>query len=165
MSSTQLKGTPVELHGHFPQPGETAPDFSLVKTDLSKISLEDFAGRKLVLNIFPSIDTPTCATSVRRFNEAASALANVTVLCVSRDLPFAHARFCGSEGLQNVTSASEFASTTFSSDYGVLITNSVLAGLMARAVLVIDEQGQVIYSEMVSEIANEPDYAAALAVL
>lgn len=165
MATITLKGTPVQTVGDLPAIGSQAPAFTLVRTDLSEVSLADLAGRRAVLNIFPSVDTPTCAQSVRHFNAEAGALANTVVLCVSADLPFALERFCGAEGLANVQSASVFRSPAFGRDYGVVITTGPLAGLLSRAVVVIDEQGRVIHAEQVAEIANEPDYAAALAVL
>lgn len=165
MTTITLRGNPVETAGELPATGSAAPAFTLAKTDLSDTTLADFAGQRLVLNIFPSVDTPTCAMSVRQFNAAASELANTTVLCVSADLPFALGRFCGAEGLAAVVSASVFRSPAFGRDYGVLITTGPLTGLLSRAVVVIDENGRVIHREQVPEIGNEPDYAAALAAL
>ena len=164
MAKTTLKGNPVDTNADLPTVGSAAPDFVLVKTDLSEVKLADFAGKRVVLNIFPSIDTPTCAQSVRTFNSQASAMENTVVLCVSQDLPFAQARFCGAEGLTNVVSASAFRSS-FANDYGVAIVTGPLVGLTARAVVVLDTAGKVTHVELVSEIANEPDYAAALAAL
>ncbi|MDA3970100.1 MAG: thiol peroxidase, partial [Desulfobulbaceae bacterium] len=135
------------------------------KADLSEVSLKDYAGRRLVLSIFPSIDTPTCATSVRQFNEKAGGLKNTSVLCVSADLPFAFGRFCGAEGIDDVDTGSTFRSPGFGKDYGVEITTKPLKGLLARAIVVIDEAGKVVYTQQVGEIADEPDYEAALAVL
>ncbi|RZJ80042.1 MAG: thiol peroxidase, partial [Chryseobacterium sp.] len=151
--------------GTLPQNGTPAPDFNLVKTDLSTVSLADFAGSKLVLNIFPSVDTGTCAASVRKFNEKASGLENTKVLCISRDLPFAQKRFCGAEGLDNVVSLSDFKDGSFGENYGLTISNGPLAGLHSRAVIVLDEEGNVKYSEQVAEIADEPNYDNALASL
>ncbi len=165
MANITLGGNPISTIGNLPQNESKAPDFELVKNDLSLTSLKDFTGKKLVLNIFPSIDTGTCAASVRKFNEKASALNNTTVLCISRDLPFAQKRFCGAEGLENVINLSDFKSGNFGKDYGLEITNGPLAGLHSRAVVVIDENGIVRYSEQVPEIANEPDYDAALSAL
>jgi thiol peroxidase len=165
MAIITLKGNPVHTSGELPTKGSQAPAFTLVRTDLSEVSLSDLAGKRIVLNIFPSVDTPTCAQSVRHFNAEASALTNTVVLCVSADLPFALGRFCGAEGLSNVQSASVFRAPAFGRDYGVTITSGPLAGLLSRAVVVIDEQGRVIHTEQVAEIANEPDYALALAAL
>ena len=165
MAEITLKGNPIHTCGTLPAVGSKAPDFVLTKTDLSNISLADFAGKKIVLNIFPSIDTPVCATSVRKFNAAADKLKNTVVLCISLDLPFAHKRFCGAEGLENVIPASELRKRKFGEDYGVRIVDGPLAGLFSRAVVIIDEQGNVIYTEQVPEIAQEPNYGAALKVL
>ena len=164
MSQVTLKGNPVEVGGRFLQAGQAAPEFRLVAGDLSEKSLADFAGKRKVLNIFPSVDTGVCAASVRKFNEKAASLANTTVLCVSQDLPFAQSRFCGAEGIENVVMLSAFRST-FARDYGVALNNGPLAGLTARAVVVLDENNQVLYSQLVPEITEEPDYAAALAAL
>lgn len=166
MATVTLKGNPVQIGGNLPQKGATAPDFQLADAKRSLLSLADFAGKRKVLNIFPSVDTPTCATSVRTFNKQAGNLNNTVVLCISADLPFAQSRFCGAEGLENVVTLSTFRDTAkFSGDYGVQILDSSLAGLTARAVVVLDENNQVLHSELVSEIANEPNYEAALAVL
>jgi thiol peroxidase len=147
----------------LPKVGTEAPDFTLVKTDLSLMSLGNFKGKKVIMNIFPSLDTPVCATSVRRFNAEADKLANTAVLCISRDLPFAQKRFCGAEGLSNVVTASEYRDSNFSNAYGVLIKDGPLAGLFSRAIVVVDETGKVIYTEQVPEIGKEPDYEKALA--
>jgi thiol peroxidase len=160
-----LGGNPIAIAGKFPQKGDTAPAFSLVAKDLSDVALVSFAGKHKILNIFPSIDTPTCATSVRQFNAKANGLPNTVVLCISADLPFAQARFCGAEGLDNVITLSTLRGREFSEAYGVAITSGPLSGLTARAVVVLDENDKVIHSELVSEIKNEPDYAAALAAL
>lgn len=165
MANITLGGNPIKTSGELPQTGTQAPDFTLVKTDLSTASLADFKGTKLVLNIFPSVDTGTCAASVRKFNEKASSLQNTKVLCISRDLPFAQKRFCGAEGLDNVVSLSDFKDGDFGKSYGLNIENGPLAGLHSRAVVVIDEEGKVQYSEQVAEIADEPDYDSALAAL
>lgn len=164
MAQITLKGSPIHTIGELPDKGSSAPDFTLVKQDLSETTLSDYKGKRLVLNIFPSIDTGVCATSVRKFNEKAAELKNTVVLCVSMDLPFAQARFCGAEGIQNVVTASAFRSS-FGDHYGVTIADGPLAGLLSRAVVVIDETGKVIYTEQVPEIAQEPDYDSALAVL
>jgi thiol peroxidase len=164
MARITLKGNPVLTIGELPKPGAKAPDFSLVKTDLSTVSLKDFAGKPVVLNIFPSIDTPTCATSVRTFNKRA-AEKSMTVLCVSKDLPFAHKRFCGAEGIERVHCVSDFRSPAFGKDYGVLIQDGPIAGLLSRAIVVIDGGGKVVHTEQVAEIANEPNYDKALAAL
>ncbi|MFM2229590.1 MAG: hypothetical protein RL607_848 [Bacteroidota bacterium] len=165
MAQITLGGNPVNTSGNLPEVGSKAPAFELVKDDLSTVSLADFAGSKVVLNIFPSIDTATCATSVRTFNAKASALENTKVLCISRDLPFAQKRFCGAEGLENVINLSDFKTGAFGKDYGLEITDSVLAGLHSRVVVVVDENGTVTHAEQVAEIANEPNYDAALAAL
>ena len=165
MASITLGGNPINTSGTLPNIGTNAPDFKLVKTDLSLASLADFQGSRLVLNIFPSIDTGTCATSVRTFNAKASSLTNTKVLCISRDLPFAQKRFCGAEGLENVINLSDFNTGGFGKDYGLEITDSVLAGLHSRVVIVLDENGKIIYTEQVNEIADEPNYEAALSAL
>lgn len=165
MASITLKGNPVSTSGNLPQVGGSANDFQLVKTDLSTVSLSDFKGKRLILNIFPSIDTATCATSVRKFNEKASGIDNTVVLCISRDLPFAQARFCGAEGIENVMTASDFREGKFGKDYGLEITDGPLKGLHSRAVVVIDQNGIVLYTEQVSEITEEPNYEKALASL
>jgi thiol peroxidase len=165
MSTVTLKGNPVQVDGNFPKAGDKAPAFSLVAKDLSDKTLDAFAGKRKVLNIFPSIDTPTCATSVRRFNEKAAGLQDAVVLCISADLPFAQARFCGAEGLDNVVMLSTLRGGEFLRDYGVAIASGPLAGLAARAVVVLDKDDKVLHAEMVGEIANEPDYDAALKAL
>ena len=165
MTQVTLHGNPVKVDGHFPQVGETAKPFSLVANDLADVVLSKFAGQRKVLNIFPSVDTPTCATSVRTFNSEASSLANTVVLCISADLPFAQARFCGAEGLSNVINLSTMRGQNFLKDYGVSIANGPLTGVAARAVIVLDEHDKVLHSELVAEIGDEPDYAAATAVL
>ncbi|WP_278694087.1 thiol peroxidase [Arachnia propionica] len=164
MTDITLDGTPVHTHGSLPTVGTKAPGFTLVGNDLSPIALADFAGSRLILNIFPSVDTGICATSVRTFNERAAGLENAKVLCISRDLPFAQARFCGAEGIENVTVASDFR-TTFGETYGVTMITGPLEGLLARAVIVLDEKGNVTHSQLVPEIKQEPDYEAALAAL
>ena len=166
MATVTLKGNPVTIGGNLPAPGQTAPDFHLADAKRNLLSLADFSGKRKVLNIFPSVDTPTCATSVRTFNKQASGLDNTVVLCISADLPFAQSRFCGAEGLENVVTLSTFRDTAkFSKDYGVQIVDSSLAGLCARAVVVLDEHNKVLHSQLVGEIADEPDYAAAIAAL
>ncbi len=165
MTEVTLKGAPVQVAGAFPQAGQSARPLSLVGGDLSDVTLERFAGKRKVLNIFPSIDTPTCATSVRKFNAQASELANTVVLCISADLPFAQQRFCGAEGLENVVNLSTMRGREFLEDYGVLLASGPLAGISARAVVVLDEQDQVLHSELVSEIGSEPNYDAAIAAL
>ncbi|PKO33696.1 MAG: thiol peroxidase [Betaproteobacteria bacterium HGW-Betaproteobacteria-7] len=164
-NSVTLGGNPVTVSGHFPAKGDQAPAFSLVAKDLSDVTLASLAGKRKILNIFPSIDTPTCATSVRRFNQAAGELDNTLVLCISADLPFAQSRFCGAEGLANVQMLSTLRGRDFLLDYGVAIESGPLAGVAARAVVVLDNNDQVLYAELVPEIKEEPDYAAALAAL
>jgi thiol peroxidase len=165
-NAVTLKGNPITIGGKFPSKGQASPNFELANAKRENVTLESFAGKRKILNIFPSIDTPTCATSVREFNKKASTLNNTVVLCVSADLPFAQTRFCGAEGIENVVTLSSFRNNAkFAQDFGVAITDSSLAGLTARAVIVLDENNQVLHSELVSEIANEPNYDAALACL
>jgi thiol peroxidase len=163
--SVTLGGNPVPLEGSFPQVGQQAPAFSLVDKTLADVTLASLAGKRKVLNIFPSIDTPTCATSVRKFNERASKLANTVVLCISADLPFAQARFCGAEGLENVLTLSTMRGREFMQNYGVAFAGGPLTGVTARAVIVLDENDKVLHAELVPEIKNEPDYDAALKAL
>lgn len=165
MAQITFKGNPVQTSGSVPKVGTQAPDFNLTKSDLSSATLAEFKGKKLVLNIFPSLDTPVCASSVRRFNEVAAKLKDAAVLCISRDLPFAQNRFCAAEGLKNVITASEYKDSKFSDAYGVRIVDGPLAGLLSRAIVVVDASGKVTYTEQVPEIAQEPDYAKALAAL
>ena len=165
MALITLGGNPIHTIGELPIIGSKSPDFKLVKNDLSLATLKDFSGSKLILNIFPSIDTGTCAASVRTFNAKASSLNNTKVLCISRDLPFAQKRFCGAEGLENVINLSDFNTGEFGKNYGLEITEGVLAGLHSRVIIVLDENGIVKYTEQVSEIANEPNYELALAAL
>jgi thioredoxin-dependent peroxiredoxin len=165
MAQATFKGSPVHTAGNLPATGSKAPDFKLTKTDLSDVSLKDFAGKKVVLNIFPSIDTPTCAASVRRFNQEAAKIPNTVIVGVSRDLPFAHKRFCAAEGIDKVVTTSELRDEGFGKAYGVRISDTVLAGLFARAIVVLDETGKVVHTELVSEIANEPNYEKALNAL
>jgi thiol peroxidase len=165
MKEIKLKGNPIHISGNLPEKGSAAPDFVLTKTDMSDVSLKDFKGKKLVLNIFPSIDTPVCAMSVRKFNEEASKLGNIAVLCISEDLPFAQARFCGAEGIKNVVMLSDLRKRDFGKKYGIEIVDGPIAGLLARSVLILDENGKVKYSQLVPEIAQEPDYEAVLQAL
>jgi len=165
MATITLKGNTIHTIGDLPKVGTSISDFELVKGDLSKVSLKDFAGHQLVLNIFPSIDTGVCATSVRKFNEKAASLANTKVLCISRDLPFAQNRFCGAEGIQNAVTLSDFATGKFGKDYQLEITDGLLAHLHSRCVIVVDDKGKVVYNEQVPEITQEPNYDAALAAL
>ncbi|TXI69777.1 MAG: thiol peroxidase [Flavobacterium sp.] len=165
MASITLGGNPIHTNGELPAVGSKAANFNLTKNDLGTATLADFSGSKVVLNIFPSIDTGTCAASVRKFNEKASALANTKVLCISRDLPFAQKRFCGAEGLENVINLSDFKDGSFGKNYGLEITDGPLAGLHSRVVIVLDENGTILHTEQVNEIADEPNYDAALAVL
>lgn len=163
--TTTLGGAPVKLYGDFPQVGQAAPPFSLVNKDLQNITLESFGSKRKVLNIVPSLDTPTCQASARRFNKEASSLDNAVVIDISADLPFAMSRFCSSEGLNNVVNLSVMRGRDFMRDYGVKIADGVLAGLTARAVVVLDSNNVVRYTELVSKIENEPNYDAALAAL
>ncbi len=165
MATVTLHGNPFNTNGELPKTGNKSPNFSLVNADLKTVSLEDYAGKRLILNIFPSIDTPTCATSVREFNKKASALTNTKVLCISRDLPFAQKRFCGAEGINNVESLSDFRNGNFSSDFGVELVDGPLKGLSSRAIVVLDENQQIIHTELIKEIGDEPNYDAAIAVL
>jgi len=164
MATVTFQGNPVSTVGELPEVGQQAPDFTLVKADLGDVSLADLKGKRVVLNIFPSIDTGTCAMSVRKFNEQASSLDNTQVVCVSADLPFAAGRFCGAEGIENVITGSTFRSG-FGEDYGVAFSSMPLAGLLSRSVVVIDTDGKVMYTEQVAETTEEPNYEAAIAVL
>jgi len=165
MATVTLKGNEFKTSGELPKVGSKAPSFSLTAGDLSTKSLADFSGNKLVLNIFPSIDTGTCAASVRQFNKEAGNLENTKVLCISKDLPFAQGRFCGAEGLDNVVNLSDYKNGQFGKDYGVQFTNGPLDALLSRSVVVLDENGTVIYTEQVPETVNEPNYQNALAAL
>ncbi|MHC4873321.1 MAG: thiol peroxidase [Planctomycetota bacterium] len=165
MATITFKGDKVETAGTLPAVGGKAPGFSLVNGELGEVTLDSLAGKNIVLNIFPSVDTPVCAASVKRFNTDAAGKDNTVVLCISADLPFAQGRFCAAEGIENVTSLSTFRSPEFGTDYGVVITTSALAGLLSRAVVVIGEDGTVKYTEQVPEIAQEPDYEAALGAI
>lgn len=164
MATVTLHATPFETVGELPSIGTAAPSFTLSQQDLSELTLESLAGKNIILNIFPSIDTPTCATSVREFNAQATALDNTVVVCVSADLPFALGRFCGAEGIENVSVASTFRSS-FGADYGVAFSTGPLTGLLSRAVVVISADGKVKYTEQVTEIADEPNYKNALAAI
>jgi probable thiol peroxidase len=162
MAKTHFKGTEVHTNSNLPTVGSIAPDFTLVRGNLSDCSLSEFRGKKVIMNIFPSIDTGVCATSVRRFNKEAAALKDTVVLCISKDLPFAQGRFCGAEGIDNVVTLSDFRSNDFAEKYGVLLADGALKGLFARSVVVVDENGKVVYNQLVNEITEEPDYQAAL---
>ena len=165
MAKITFKGSPFNTAGSLPKVGSAAPDFRVVKTDITPMSLSDFKGKKVVLNIFPSLDTAVCAASVRRFNVEASKLNNTAVLCISKDLPFAQKRFCAAEGLDSVIPGSEYRDSNFSDAYGVRIVDGPLEGLFSRAIVVVNEKGMVAYTEQVPEIAQEPDYDKALAAL
>jgi thiol peroxidase len=165
MAQTALKGTPVNLAGELPAVGSTAPDFKLVAGDLSDVTLADYAGKKKLLNIVPSLDTDVCATSTKKFNEAMAGKSDAVALVISADLPFASARFCSAEGIENVINLSMMRSRNFGKDYGVLIEDGPLAGVTARAVVVLDADNKVLYTQLVPEITEEPDYGSALAAL
>ena len=165
MANITLGGNPIQTSGELPKVGSKAPDFKLTATDLSDKSLSDFQGSRLVLNVFPSIDTGTCAQSVRTFNKEASGLENTKVLCISKDLPFAMARFCGAEGLEDVINLSDYKSGAFGENYGLTIANSVLETLLSRCIVVIDTDGTILHTEQVGEIADEPNYEAAMNAL
>jgi thioredoxin-dependent peroxiredoxin len=162
MATITLRGNPVQTSGELPAKGSKAPDFKLVNPDLKDVTLKDFAGKKKILNIYPSVDTPTCATSTRKFNEKASGLKDAVVICIAADLPFAFKRFCATEGLANVQTLSTMRQHDFAKKYGLEITTGPLAGLCARACIVLDQDDKVVHAELVKEIANEPDYEAAL---
>lgn len=162
METTAFKGTPVHTCGHLPHTGSLAPRFTLTRGDLTELRSEELKGRRIVLNIFPSLDTAVCATSVRKFNQLAASLDNTTVVAVSKDLPFAQSRFCTTEGIENLIAASAFRSPEFAREYGVEMVDGPLAGLLAHAVVIIDETGRVVYTELVPEITREPDYEAAI---
>ncbi len=162
MATVTLKGNKVNVEGHLPASGTQAPEFTLVKSDLSEITLSSLKGKKVVMNIFPSLDTSVCAMSVRKFNELAAGLDNTVVLAISKDLPFAHARFCTTEGIERVIGLSAFRNPDFGRDYGVALADGPLAGLLARAVTIQEEQVKVTYTELVPEITQEPDYDKAL---
>ncbi len=165
MATVNFKGNSVKLSGEMPKTGSKAPQFTLTKSDLANISSEELKGKKVLLNIFPSIDTPVCAVSVRKFNEKAAQLDNTLVLCVSRDLPFAQKRFCAAENIENVLTASDYRGSDFGKAYGLTMTEGALSHLFARAVIVLSEEGEVLYSELVPEIGSEPNYDAALSAL
>jgi thiol peroxidase len=165
MATITLKGGEIHTNGNLPAVGSKAKDFTLVANDLSKKTLSDFKGSKVILNIFPSVDTGTCATSVRTFNKTASDLDNTKVVCVSRDLPFAQARFCGAEGIENVSMLSDYISGKFGNDYGLNIIDGPLEGLNSRCIIIIDENGTITHTEQVSEIVDEPNYDSALNAL
>ncbi|MET1255273.1 thiol peroxidase [Aliikangiella maris] len=165
MASLTFKNNPIETVGNFPEVGQKAPDFKLVKSDLSEISLSELAGKKVIFNIFPSIDTPVCAAQLKKFNEAVANIDNTVLLFASLDLPFAFARFCGAEGIENAVTTSDFRYRSLAESYGIQMKGGPLDGLYARAVLVLNENQEVIYSELVNEVTNEPDYDAALATV
>jgi thiol peroxidase len=165
MAKITLKGNPVNTSGNLPSKGSKAPDFKLVKSDLGSLSLSELKGKKLILNIFPSLDTSVCAASVRKFNQLAAGKINTTVLAISKDLPFAHGRFCTTEGITNVTTLSGFRDASFGKSYGVDIIDGPLEGVYARSIVVVDETGKVTYTELVPEITQEPNYDAAIAAL
>ncbi len=165
MAKITLKGNPVNTSGNLPSEGSKSPDFTLVKSDLSNLSLSELKGKKLVLNIFPSLDTSTCATAMRKFNELAAGKKGITVLGISKDLPYAHRRFCSTEGITNVITLSGFRDSSFGKAYGIDIIDGSMAGLYARSIVIIDENGTVLYTQLVPEISQEPDYDAALAAL
>lgn len=165
METVYFKGTPCHTCGNIPAPGTKAPCFNLVSKDLAEVTCRDFPGKRIVLNVFPSLDTPVCAMSVRRFNEMAAKLDDVAVVCVSMDLPFAMSRFCAAEGIENVVAASAFRAPKFAEEYGLELVDGPLAGLLTRAVLILDKDRNVVYSDLVGEITDEPDYDGALEVL
>lgn len=162
MASITLGGNPANTVGELPSLNTNAPSFTLTKSDLSEVSLSDYSGHKIVLNIFPSVDTGTCAKSVRQFNEEAAKLENTKILCISKDLPFAQARFCGAEGIENVDMLSDYKSGKFGEDYGVAFADSAFETLLSRCIVVVDESGKIVHTEQVSETADEPNYKAAL---
>lgn len=165
MATTNFKGTPVNTQGDFPQVGDAAPDFKLIKIDLSEVSLSDLKGKKVIFNIFPSVDTPVCALQLKTFSQKAAKLDDVVLLFASMDLPFAMGRFCGAEGIENAVTASDFRYHSLAESYGVKMTDGPLSALYARATLVLDQDHTVVYSELVSDIVEEPDYDAALATI
>lgn len=165
MASITLGGNPTQTNGELPKNGTQSPDFTLLRNDLSQVSLSDYKGQRLILNIFPSVDTGVCATSIRTFNKKAATLDNTKVLCISRDLPFAQARFCGAEGIENVETLSDFNTGQFGNDYGVTIGDGAFTGLHARAIVVLDENGTVQHTEQVPEVGQEPNYEAAINAL
>lgn len=162
MSELKFKGNPIHTTGNMPQTGEKAPNFELVKNDLSRVKLSDYAGKNVILNIFPSIDTGVCATSVRKFNQDAANLPNTTVVCISKDLPFAHSRFCGAEGISNLDMLSSFDNDDFESNYKLTMADGPLKGLFARSIVVVNPAGEVVHTELVDDIVHEPNYEAAM---
>ena len=165
MTKINFKGNEINTSGSLPGIGEKAPDFTLTGTDLSDVRLKNYSGKRVIINVFPSIDTPVCAMSVRKFNEGINKYENAVVICASRDLPFAHSRFCGAEGLENVISASEMKKLEFGNDYGLRMIQGPLEGLLARAVIGVDENGHIFYTQLVGEIGEEPDYQAVFEAL
>lgn len=165
METVHFQGAPCHTYGSVPRPGETAPCFKLTSKDLADVTCKDFAGKRIVLNVFPSLDTPVCAASVRRFNEEAAKVKDTAVVCVSMDLPFAEQRFCVANGIENCVVTSAFRSPEFAKEYGLEIVDGPLKGLLARAVIIIDTDGRVIFTDLVEEITHEPDYEAAVAML
>ncbi len=165
MATVTLKGNPIHTLGDLPKVGEQAPEFSLAKLDLSNATLEDYKGQRVILNIFHSVDTGTCATSVREFNKVATELDNTKVLCISKDLPFAMGRFCGAEGIENVEMLSGFRNNSFGKAYNLLFTDGPIEGLLSRCIIVLDENGKVLYTEQVAEVVEEPNYNKALEAL
>lgn len=165
METIYFKGTPVHTYGDIPAVGSTAPDFTLTGNSLQDIKLSDYKGKRVVLNVFPSLDTPVCAMSVRKFNQEAAKLDNTQIICISMDLPFAQSRFCSAEGIDKLVVASAFRAPEFVKNYGLEMVDGPIAGLLARAVIIVDESGKVIYSDLVSEVTDEPDYKAAISVL
>jgi len=165
MATVKLKGNPIHTSGNLPEVGKTAPDFNLTKSDLSNATLSDYRGKKVVMNIFHSIDTGTCANSVRQFNTEAAELDNTVVLCISRDLPFALNRFCGAEGIDNVETLSDYKDWNFGKSYGLEYIDGVLQGLLSRSIIVLNEEGKIIHTEQVQETSEEPNYKAALEAL
>lgn len=162
MATSAHKGNPVHTAGELPEVGQQAPDFQVTDNNLKDLSLSDYKGKRVIINIFPSIDTGVCATSVRQFNQLATKTNNTVILCVSKDLPFAHKRFCGAEGIENVVTASTFRGNSFAKGYGMEMIDGVLKGLMARSIVVVDPEGKVTHTELVDDITHEPNYAAAL---
>lgn len=165
MAKITIGGKPINTIGDLPAKGADAPSFTLVNADLSTASLDDFRGKKVLLNIFPSLETSVCATSLRKFNEKASGMENTTVIAISKDLPFSFKRFCSTEGIEKLVTLSAFRDLSFGKEYGVTLLDGPFEGLLARSIVIIDEKGKVIYTELVPEIAQEPDYEAALAQL
>lgn len=165
MATITLKGNPMQTSGDLPEVGKAAPDFTVTKTDLSDLRLKDLRGKRVILNVFPSLDTPVCSKTVRTFNEQASQLNNTSILCISADLPFAQKRFCTTENLNGVIPVSVFRNPSFAEQYGLAIISGPLLGLLARAVIVVDEKGKITYTELINEVSHEPNYQAAIQVL